>query len=149
MTRFIDRRRELNNRRLFVLRTLMATRRATISADHVNALNLIEIEYHGKQRVIDAWKDYLKHMSTPFDQKDITRITRERQTLLAKLLSAMSRVMGFKMEQLEIFEGGYYPQGAVNTETQQEAIRKMFASIAAGERGMPIEITKVPPRDTK
>jgi hypothetical protein len=33
-------------RRLHVFRTLMATRRIPISPDHVNALNLIEVDFY-------------------------------------------------------------------------------------------------------
>src|SRR5579863_9790507 len=50
-TRVIDRRRELSNRRTYIFRTLMATRRNPVAAEHVTALNLIEIDFHGQSDV--------------------------------------------------------------------------------------------------
>ena len=118
----------------------MSTRRAFLSQDHVNALNLIELEFHGETKVIDAWNAYLKHLSAPFDPKDGERVARERQGLLTKILSAMSTVIGINIEQLDIFEGGYIPQRAVDVETQQLAALGLLADIAQGKRALPIEI---------
>ena len=39
------------------------------------------------------------------------RLFDERQRLLAKVLHSMAKTLNFKIEQLEIFEGGYTPQG--------------------------------------
>jgi hypothetical protein len=43
--KFIDRAKEGKNRRLWVFKTLMATRHATLSIDHVAALNRIDLEF--------------------------------------------------------------------------------------------------------
>jgi len=45
VTRFIDSRRETQSRRMEIFKTLMRTRRTPTYADHVGALNLIEVEY--------------------------------------------------------------------------------------------------------
>src|SRR5262245_43696047 len=55
ITRWNDRRTERRQRLLGIFRTLMATRRMTISQEHVAAINLIEVEFHGVQPVLDAW----------------------------------------------------------------------------------------------
>ena len=39
------------------------------------------------------------------------RLYKERQRLLTKLLHAIAKEMKFDIEQLEIFKGGYIPQG--------------------------------------
>ena len=39
-----------------LFRTLMRTRRVPMSADHVGALNLIEIEFASEPDVLAAWK---------------------------------------------------------------------------------------------
>ena len=43
------------NRRLYVFRTLMATRKVGISPDHVNSLNLVEVDFYGCRKVEAAW----------------------------------------------------------------------------------------------
>jgi hypothetical protein len=58
VTRIVDARRELSSRQLHVFRTLMATRRAQLTAEHVTALNLIEIDFQGKKEVLQSWKAY-------------------------------------------------------------------------------------------
>ena len=45
VTRQIDQKRDERVRRMDVFRTLMRTRRIPICADHVGALNLVEIEF--------------------------------------------------------------------------------------------------------
>ena len=51
------------NRRLYVFRTLMATRKVGISPDHVNAINLIEVDYYGCRKVEAAWSEYKDHLN--------------------------------------------------------------------------------------
>lgn len=142
VTRWIDTKREKQQRRLHVLRTLMATRRAPLSPEHVNALNLIEIEFYGKKNVLESWKKLLEHFSKTFDPKDEERVARERENLKTKLLSDMARVVGYRIEQLEIISGGYMPQYMVNYETEQQAIRRLFAELANGNRALPVEVRK-------
>ncbi len=59
ITRWNDHRREARNRLLHLYRVLMATRRTNISEEHVAAINLIEVEFHGVKPVIEAWSNYL------------------------------------------------------------------------------------------
>jgi len=144
LTRFVDYRRDQHQRRLHILRTLMATRRTILAPEHIAALNLIEIEYLGKAKVIEAWKAYLRHLSTPFGPNDSDRVARERENLRVKLLSEMATILGYKIEQLDIIAGGYIPQWLVDVESEQQAIRRLFAEIAAGSKSLPIEITRLP-----
>jgi hypothetical protein len=54
-------------RRLHVFRTLMATRRIPISPDHVNALNLIEVDFYKCKKVEEELIKYLAHLRTDPD----------------------------------------------------------------------------------
>lgn len=146
-TRIIDNRRDLHQRRLYVFRNLMATRRATISPEHVNALNLIEIEFNGHSKVTDAWKAYLKALSTPFDQKDNERIAKDRQRLLTDLIYEIARIIKIPIPQLDILDGGYLPQGVVDAEAEQKLIRLLLTEIYKGTRSFPIEIKGSGPAD--
>jgi hypothetical protein len=160
ITRWLEERRLTNSRRMDIFRTLMRTRRTTLSLDHIGALNLIEIEYAKDTSVLTAWRALFTHLNTEpprksserteelYDQQEKTnrdnayalRVFSERQTLLAKLLHSMSRVLGFKQEQLEIFEGGYTPQGWVNLETDQEIIRRYVIDMYNGKRVLPVGV---------
>jgi hypothetical protein len=74
------------------------------------------------------------------DRRYYTRLGEERQRLLVKLLHAMAKALDFKIEQLEIFEGGYTPQGWADIEVEQTAIRRFAAQLAAGKRVLPIGV---------
>jgi hypothetical protein len=52
----------------------------------------------------------------------------------------MANSLGFKINQLEIFEGGYTPQGWSEIEYDQTAIRRFAAQLAAGQRALPIAV---------
>jgi hypothetical protein len=129
----------------------MATRRTALSTEHIAALNQIELDFQKDNRVMAAYRDYMKHLGTRFDAKDNDRVAQERQSLRTKILSEMARSLHIKVEQLDIFEGGYVPQGHVDIEMQQAVIRRLFAEIADGKRSLPIEIRsgELPPEAPK
>jgi hypothetical protein len=52
--KFIDRAKESRSRRLWVFKTLMATRHATLSIDHVSALNRIDLEFPDNKKYHDV-----------------------------------------------------------------------------------------------
>src|SRR5256712_10898717 len=60
--------KDRKQRRFRVYRTLMASRARRLAPDHVEALNLIDVEFHGSDKksksVLSAWKAYLDHLNT-------------------------------------------------------------------------------------
>jgi len=155
-----DTYRDRRSRRMELFRTLMRTRRTPILPEHVGALNLIEIEFAKDDAVIKRWTELLTHFGTHHnrreeeaktddlrddelaarDAKFYGRLSDERQRLLAKLLHAMARVLDFRAEQLEIFEGGYTPQGWVDIEAENASVRRLFAQIGDAKRTFPIGV---------
>jgi Family of unknown function (DUF6680) len=69
VTRSVDRLREKGARRLSIFRTLMATRRSVLSLEHIAALNQVALDFQKDVRVMTAYKNYMRHVSTPFDPK--------------------------------------------------------------------------------
>jgi hypothetical protein len=59
VTRYLDDQKEERGRKLQVFKTLMATRAYTLSPAHVEALNRIDLEFSGKKKVIEVWRQYL------------------------------------------------------------------------------------------
>lgn len=122
VTRYIDWKRESKNRRLYIFRTLMATRRAQLTTEHVTALNLIEVDFHGEQQILKAWKEYFENLRV--DVRDANKTERayaERPALLTKLLREIAKVMHYPIEQLDIMEGGYAPQAVADNFLRQTA----------------------------
>lgn len=131
-----------------------------MSPDHVGALNLVEIEFANDKKVTEKFKALIDHFGTaharlpnetvgdtmePSDRSKAEedfhrRIFRERQELLADLLHAIARNLGFKIEQLEIFKGGYTPQGWEDVEMEQAFIRRFIVDLALGRRAVPVAV---------
>lgn len=162
---WLEARRAKRERRLDIFRTLMRTRRNPMWPDHVGALNLVEIEFQDHPKVIQNWKALFQHLGTEHvrrqdeqTDKDMPqheqnernnrywlRLLQERQEILTELLHAISKVVGFsKMEQLEIFKGGYTPQGWNDIDMEQAAVRRLFTEIYLGRRMFPIGVFHFP-----
>lgn len=62
--KLIEQFQETRKRQLHIFKTLMATRATGLSLDHVQALNLIDLECKGKRfkKTREAWKSYLDHL---------------------------------------------------------------------------------------
>jgi hypothetical protein len=132
ITRYIDAGRQLRERRLKVFRSLMGSRRAPLSPERVKALNMVEIEFYGIAAVEVAYKDVMNHINTP---RPVPDAWGERQrTLLTKLLSEMAKVLGYDLQQLDVLEGGYYPQGFLDIELEQQVARQALIEVLSGRR---------------
>jgi len=161
LTRYTDQSRERSSRRMDVFRTLMRTRRAPTTAEHVGALNLIEIEFASDQQVLSAWKNLFGHFAQEHprrpdelvlrdrdrrrcDEAFYGRLADERARLLSKLLHAMAKALNFKIEQLEIFEGGYIPQGWEDELVEQRLVRKFLLDLYQGKVALPVMAFEAP-----
>lgn len=138
ITRLSDERKEVAGRRMDIFRTLMRTRKMPIHYDHVGALNLIEIEFADDDKIISAWRDYFRklneHLAADAPQHIVDETINQRQKLLTKLISEIAQVLNFKVEQLDILDGNYIPQGWSDEETEQRIIRKSLIQVLGSQR---------------
>jgi hypothetical protein len=132
ITRHIDNARQVRDRRLNVFRTLMATRRTFLSPEKVIALNMVEIEFYGIRAVQDVHRDVMAHINAP---RPLPQDWEDRhRTLLTRLLSEIAKVLGYQLQQLDVLEGGYYPQGLADIEVEQQAVRRALIEVLSGRR---------------
>src|SRR3989338_3633550 len=96
--RMIDQSRERRGQKLWIFRTLMATRGNKISLEHVQALNMIDLffEKKGKEKsIIEKWDEYLDHLSQPIKDDDtnyqikLEQWTARGDDILADMLQLM------------------------------------------------------------
>jgi hypothetical protein len=105
-------RASLRSRRLEIFRTLMATRQIPISQEHVNSLNLIEVDFYGCHSVQKEWLAYKAHLFSGGVEDDKWLEAKER--LLANLLCEMAKTLRYNIPAMDIFKGGYAPRGWIN-----------------------------------
>lgn len=132
VTRQIDEVRQRKARQLEVFRSLMAARRVPASPERVRALNLVEIEFYGIRAVEDAHRVLMIHINTlaplPPNWEDTHR------KLTTKLLSEMATALGYNLQQLDVLDGGYWPQRLADIETEQLQVRKSLLEVLTGRR---------------
>lgn len=136
MTRHIDEKREKRARQLAVFRSLMGTRRTPLSDEHVKALNLVEIEFYGVDAVQRTHRELMQHINTkPVDENAWTE---RKRHLTTRLLSAMATALGYNLQQLDVLEGGYYPQGYANLEQEQQLVRHLLIDVLSARRPLAV-----------
>ena len=144
--KWLERGREIKQRRAWIFRTLMATRATNLSQAHVEALNAIPIEFYGKstklKEIINAWKAYLAHLGQGSTATEVW--SAKREDLLVDLLHLMAEYLGYDFNRVEISKEVYSPQGHAQIESDQEIIRKGLAGILSGKVPFPMEVTKFP-----
>ena len=140
----------------------MATRAATVSGRHVEALNAIEIEFsgksHGDRAVTAAWRAYLDQLSDPtIESPDDTirkRWSDRVNTLLIELLFAMSQALGFQFDKKSLEKGIYSPRAHSQLEDEQTKLRRFLIELMEGKRWLwsgiftgerPVQVQFVPP----
>jgi len=135
-----------------IFKILMSTRGTPISLAHVQALNMIDLEFYGKKKkdrkVVDAWKLYRDHLYDRIDPKDPNRDVRthawiERSNeLLTDLLFEMSISLNYNFDKVLLKRGAYTPQGYGDTESAQLYLRDSLVGLFAGKTALPIRIVE-------
>lgn len=147
--RRLDISREKRGQRLWVFRTLMATRGNRISLDHVQALNSIELLFdHPKKDklIVEKWNEYLDHFGQGPKEGDkdhsakLTAWLEKGDDLLADLLQIMGRSLGFDFDKVKIKRGIYFPRGHGEEMDDQLIIRKGLVKILSGKASLPVEV---------
>ena len=126
--KFLERLKEAKARKIQVFKDLMSTRAATLSYQHVVALNLVGLEFQDRKfaNVVNVWKTYLDHLSSfPKDDEAMAKVWIDKKNdLLSDLLYEMGSSLGFSFDKVHIKKAGYIPKGYADQEEEQNFIRK-------------------------
>jgi hypothetical protein len=146
--KILERYRETSNRRLNVFKTLMATRAATTSPQHVQALNMIDLEFQGDKYkgITDAWKTYLDHLyHYPKEDPNQQPVWEEkRNELLSKLLIEMGKPLGYYFDEVHVKRGIYTPQAHTVIETEMHLIRNGLVRLLHGQSNLKMDVINIP-----
>ncbi len=147
LTRIIDRNKRADERKLGIFKALMTTRSATLASQHIEALNMVDVEFDIKKPlekdVVETWKVYLDHLNDRSYPKESWGA--RRVELMIDLLYKMGRALGFVFDKSHIKNTSYYPSGYGEMEDDQYIIRKSFVALLKGDTPLPVKIVNVPP----
>ena len=143
--KYLDRKREQRNRKLWIFSNLMATRATRLSPAHVEALNRIEVEFYKDRDVMEARKVLLDAFENfPQDEKALDYFARLEKAVeksndcLVKLLYQMSECLGYHFDEVHLKKGVYAPRGHIEADLQQYELRQYLLAILKGNAPIPI-----------
>ncbi|WBA81953.1 DUF6680 family protein [Endozoicomonas sp. GU-1] len=146
VSQFLDRKRQKRAGKEWIFKTLMRTRAAALTPSHVEALNMIDVEFFGTKKsdkaVVAAWKLYLDNLADTTTPEDIRNS--KRNDLFIELLYKMSSSLGYDFDKEHIKNTCYFPQGYVDVENEQHLIRKGVLGILKGDLVVPMHVTNIP-----
>ena len=142
ISRLLDRKKNQKDGKLAVFKSLMRTRASTLSTAHVEALNMIDVEFHGGSRkdkaVISAWKLYLDNLGDTITPDDI-KIAR-RSELFVDLLHMMATSLDYDFDKEHIKNTSYVPQAYIDIENEQLLLRRGVIGLLDGKLVLPVKL---------
>jgi hypothetical protein len=145
--KYIEDRKEIKARKMQIFRTLMATRANRLSPAHIEALNMIDIEFYKNEKITNIWKSMLDNFANyPQDTNDkdysvkLHSCVEKSDKLLLDLLLEMSKSLDYKFDSVHLKRNIYLPKGQVDIMMWQETMRRSLGDILAGKRPFPVYI---------
>lgn len=146
--KWLEHHREIREKKLGIFKTLMATRASTISPSHVQALNMIDLEFDDKKYkdVKLAWKTYLDHLgSFPKDDEKAQPVWSSKMVdLLATLLQVMGKSLGYDFDEVHLKKGIYSPEGHARVEDENNMLRRGLLRLIYGDGTLKMDIKSFP-----
>ncbi len=132
--------REATRRQRDIFAALMRTRNATLMPEHVWALNLIQVEFAHNDSIINAYKNYIAHLSRVVAAPGpaLDAFLRERRDLFFDLVHEIARVVGFSLDKRDLERAAYVPAGWEYEQAEQQSLRRSMLELLDGRRGLPV-----------
>jgi len=161
--KYIERKREERLRKLFLFRELMATRGTRLSSRHVEALNLIDLEYDPRidrqRKVHEAWRSYFDSLNLPNDPNNPQSLFEKRDNAFVELMYEMGNYLAFRFDRVAIQRNIYSPMAHGEIEDDLRLIRRGVVDLLTGKRALttlswlmpgqsPLQVTAVQPPPT-
>ena len=141
--KYLERHRDQKRAKDSIFRVLMATRASRLAAEHVQALNGIELAFYGggskEKKVREAWKAYHDHLNDRSYRPDrIPEWNVRIVDLFIDLLHEMAVCLGYDFDKTHIRNSWYVPELHGEIEQQWNEIRGALADILVGKRYLPV-----------
>ena len=126
-----------------VFHTLISTRGARLTPDHVAALNRIDLVFPATSfaGVSDSWNLYMRHLSRSRAEAEQAGDAHfaEGNRLFMSLLKAMAGALSIPFSDTALQHNAYYPQGYIHNEQQAYLLRDAALTVLRGEQAISIK----------
>lgn len=159
--KYIERIQDKRNRRMNLFKTLMSTRAERLNRDHVQALNMIDIEFYGRllpliktryqtkteQAVTHAWKIYNNHLNHKDDYESLDQWIKKGDELFTNMLYAITQSLNYDYDKVQRQRDCYRPIAHGNIENTQLAILDGLDQLVNKGRPLPMYVVNLPTQD--
>ena len=153
--KYIEDRKEIRARKMQIFRTLMATRTTRLDVKHIEALNMIDIEFFKNNKITEAWKllldnfaNYPQNSNEENYKSKLSSCAEKSDVLFVDLLSEIAKSLDYKFDKVQLKRNIYIPKGQANIIMDQEFMRHAFVEVLLGKRSIPIKVIDVAKDDT-
>lgn len=145
LQKFLERRTDKRQRQMGIFKTLMATRASALSPEHVQALNMIELEFQDQRTILAAWHEYLDHLGENLTDEAVEAWVVRKHDLQANLLDVMGKHLGFDFDKVVIKKGAYLPTAHSNWEMTSHIIREHLVKVLTGQKPLNVAFAAADP----
>jgi hypothetical protein len=122
--RKIEEDKAIKDRRQAIFKALWVNRRRQFWIARVDALNMIDVEFIGEEKVLAAWRALFAHYGKEHQGLTDNQISNEREELFATLVFEMGQVLKYGFDRTYVRDNIYRPKlhndlDVMNLETQQ------------------------------
>ncbi|TIX89158.1 DUF6680 family protein [Rhizobium sp. P44RR-XXIV] len=122
-----------------IFASLMKTRRFQLDAEHVSALNLIQVYFNDEAAVLASYKAYIRLLSRralPGIADD--SLFKERDDAFIDLVSEIARALGYPQDKKELQELAYSPEGWATDNATIKKLHSLMVEVFEQRRAIPI-----------
>ncbi len=126
----------------------MSTRASTLSLSHIEALNLIDLEFAPPKfkKVRSAWKAYRNHLNEKEPEASDSRAVfyAKRSDLFVDMLYEMAAALGYDFDKTQIAIDAYATVYHEQLERDANMLRTKLVELLSGKIALPMAVTAFP-----
>ncbi len=152
---------DTRKRRMTLFKTLMSTRAERLNRDHVQALNMIDIEFYGRQlpiiktryqtkkeqAVTEAWKSYNSHLNQKDEYDSLDQWIKKGDEFFTSMLYAITQSLNYDYDKVQLQRDCYRPIAHGDIENTQLAILNGLDQVVNNGRPLPMHVVNFPEQD--
>jgi len=157
----IEKLQETRKRRMALFKTLMSTRAERLNRDHVQALNMIDIDFYGRllpfiktryqtrkeQAVTHAWKSYNSHLNQKDEYESLDQWIKKGDEYFTNMLYAITQALDYDYDKVQLQRDCYRPIAHGNVENTQLAILSGLDQVVNNGRPLPMYVVNFPQQE--
>ena len=141
LAEYLAKHKSQTERKHAIFRALWASRIGGMSHASTEALNLIPYEFQKNATVINTWRAYLATVNQrSINPEENARLSSLIAPAYNELLFSIVEVLKIDIQQRDVLQGTYLPQGIADKHEQEEQMRKSFIEFFAGTKPVSVKI---------